>query len=185
MAGLTPDKAVSDAAPEAALSRGCQAVTADGKPCRAAPLSGSTCCLAHSGRDMAELGRRGGLVRGRHGRGGGHRSSADGGGVAGAPTRWAGPSDSGSHELSGSDSFSARSRLRWEAEHSPSATARVSAARALLDEEPRRVSEPEVSGVPRRGVSLLDILAVAAACGMDLDALMAVAKSRAPTVDSS
>jgi hypothetical protein len=37
----------------------------------------------------------------------------------------------------GSDSFSARERLKWEAEHSPSATARVSAARALLDEEPR------------------------------------------------
>ena len=75
--------------------------------------------------------------------------------------------------------------MQWEAEHSPSATARVSAARALLDEEPRPdVSEPE-AGVPRRGVSLLDILAVAAGCGLDLDALMAAAKSRAPTVDSS
>jgi hypothetical protein len=77
-----------------------------------------------------------------------------------------GPLDSGSHELSGSDAFSARERLRWEAKHSPSATARVSAARALLDEEPRpEVSEPGVSGVPRRGVDLVDVLAVAAAAG--------------------
>jgi hypothetical protein len=40
-------------------------------------------------------------------------------------------------------------------------------------------------GVPRRGTSLLDILAVAAACGMDLDALMAAAKARASGVESS
>jgi len=47
----------------------------------------------------------------------------------------------------GSESFSARERLKWEAEHSPSATARVSAARALLDDEPQRARrEPEVSG---------------------------------------
>jgi hypothetical protein len=76
--------------------------------------------------------------------------------------------------------------LRWEAKHSPSATARVSAARALLDDEPRpEVSEPELSGVPQRGVDLVDVLAVAAASGMDLDALVAAAKARAPSMESS
>jgi hypothetical protein len=70
MPDLTPDEAVPEAVPEAVTSRGCEAVTADGKPCRAAPLSVSTFCLAHSGADMRELGRRGGLVRRRHGRGG-------------------------------------------------------------------------------------------------------------------
>jgi hypothetical protein len=76
--------------------------------------------------------------------------------------------------------------LKWEAEHSPSATARVSAARALLDEEPRPdVSEPE-AGVPRRGVNLTDVVALAIACGVvDADELVAAANARAPTVESS
>jgi hypothetical protein len=56
----------------------------------------------------------------------------------------------------------------------------------LLDEEPRpEVSEPEVSGVPRRGVDRVDVLAVAAASGTDLDALVAAAKARASLVGSS
>jgi hypothetical protein len=110
---------------------------------------------------------------------------ADSGGGVGAQREAGGSTGDRLHELSGSDSFSARERLKWEAEHSPSATARVSAARALLDEEPRPdVSEPEVSGVPRGGVSLLDILAVAAACGMDLDALVAAAKARRRVVEA-
>jgi len=180
------DKAVPEAVPEAVSSRGCEATTADGKPCRAAPMSGSTFCLAHSGRDMAELGRRGGLVRRRRGRGGGHRSDSAGLSPHSPQRDDGGPSEHGSHGLSGADSFSARERLRWEAANSPSATARVSAARALLDEEPRpEVSEPEVSGVPQRGVDLVDVLAVAAASGMDLDALVAAAKARASLVGSS
>jgi hypothetical protein len=100
-------------------------------------------------------------------------------------TRDARPPQREAPELSGSDSFSARERLRWEAEHSPSATARVSAAKRLLDDEPRSEPEPEPAVVPRRGLSLLDILAVAAACGMDLDALVAAAKVRVPAVESS
>jgi hypothetical protein len=103
----------------------------------------------------------------------------------GPPTEVVGPLDHKVHELSGSESFSARERLQWEAEHSPSATARVAAAKPLLDDEPRVEPEPEVSGVPRRGVSLLDILVVAAACRMDLDALVAAAKTRRSGVESS
>jgi hypothetical protein len=56
-------------------------------------------------------------------------------------------------------------------------------AREWLHEQEQRLAarqEPEFSGVPRRGVILLDILVVAAACRMDLDALVAAAKARAP-----
>jgi hypothetical protein len=92
--------------------------------------------------------------------------------------------NSGSHGLSGSESFSERERLKWEAVNSPSAAARVAAAKRLLDGEPR----PEVSGpepeVPSRGVDLVDLVSLAVACGVvDLDELVREAKARA--VESS
>jgi hypothetical protein len=108
------------------------------------------------------------------------------GGVPTYPERNSGgPPQKGSHGLSGSDSFSARERLKWEPEHSPSATARVSAARALLDWEPRPdVSEPE-AGVPRRGVNLTEMVALAIACGVvDLDELVREASRRAPGLEA-
>jgi hypothetical protein len=117
--------------------------------------------------------------------GGGHRSSVQGGGGTSPQRNEARPTDPGSHEPAGSDGFSARERLRWEAKHSPSATARVSAARALLDEEPRQVSEPEPEA-PRRGVNLTDVVALAIACGVvDADELLREAKMRAQAMESS
>jgi hypothetical protein len=76
--------------------------------------------------------------------------------------------------------------LEWEATHSPSATARVAAAKRLLDDEPW----PEVSGpepeVPSRGVDLVDLVSLAVACGVvDLDEFVREAKVRASAVESS
>jgi hypothetical protein len=102
----------------------------------------------------------------------------DGGGAPGARRDAGGATENKVHEPVASDSFSARERLEWEATHSPSATARVAAAKRLLDDEGAPEPEPEPT-VAKRGVSLLDVLALAAACGMDLDALVAAAKARA------
>ena len=113
-------------------------------------------------------------------------STADDGGGTAPQRKRGGPPHSGSHDFAGSDSFSARERLEWEAQNSPSATARVAAAKRLLDDEPRRVSEPEVSAVPSRGVDLLDVVSLAVACGVvDLDELVREVRARAPAVESS
>jgi len=68
----------------------------------------------------------------------------------------------------GSDSFSARERLQWEAEHNPSATARVAAAKRLLDDEPK-LEEPEPEADGPRGISLAAVFELAQSLGVGPD----------------
>jgi hypothetical protein len=127
---------------EAVDKRQCQAVTAAGKPCKAAPLSGEQfCMLHHPDADPAALGRIGGSARGR-------RGGAGNGGGRGGPF----PSGSGPDQNSGDR----RSRLAAAFDREldiaeTTGTIRnlqgfVALARAVLertDDESRRVSVVE------------------------------------------
>ena len=60
-------------------------------------------------------------------------------------------------------------------------------AREWLHEQEEKLaarSVPELSGVPGRGVNLSDVLALAAAVGLDLDDLVKEARARASAVES-
>jgi hypothetical protein len=58
--------------------------------------------------------------------------------------------------------------LQWEAEHNPSATARVAAAKRLLDDEPK-LEEPEPEADGPRGISLAAVFELAQSLGVGPD----------------